>query len=97
MPNLIRHKRGHHSPPMLSHPVLRNAGTRLSLREREVRRYAEEEWEKLEPEDFGKYGPLMLPPCKVMTVMTVWNIKTTHRRNLLGTVITLSPTLVITA
>jgi hypothetical protein len=74
---------------MLSHPVLRNAGTRLSLREREVRRYAEEEWEKLEPEDFGKYGPLMLPPW---TVMTVWNIKTTHRRNLVGTVITLSPT-----
>ena len=36
MPNLIRHKRGHHPPPMLSYPVLRNAGTRLSLRERDI-------------------------------------------------------------
>ena len=36
MPNLIRYKRGHHPPPMLSYPVLRNAGTRLSLRERDI-------------------------------------------------------------
>jgi len=36
MLNLIRHKRGHHLPPMLSYPVLRNAGTRLSLRERDI-------------------------------------------------------------
>ena len=36
MPNLIRHKRGHHPPLMLSYLVLRNAGTRLSLRERDI-------------------------------------------------------------
>ena len=63
MPNLIRHKRGHHPPPMLSYPVLRNAGTRLSLREREVRKYAEEEWEKLEPEDFKKYNGHIRERC----------------------------------
>ena len=36
MPNLIRYKRGHHPPPMLSYPVLRNTETRLSLREHNI-------------------------------------------------------------
>ena len=36
MPNLIRHKRGHHLPPLLSYPVIQNAGTRLFLRERNI-------------------------------------------------------------
>ena len=36
MPKLIHHKRGHHPAPMLSYPVLQNAGTRLSLRERNI-------------------------------------------------------------
>ena len=36
MLNLIRYKRGHHLPLMLSYPVLQNAGTRLSSHERNI-------------------------------------------------------------
>ena len=35
MPNLIRQNRGHHPPP-LRYPVLRDPGTRLSFRERDI-------------------------------------------------------------
>jgi transposase len=35
MPNLIRHKRGHHPPP-IQYPRLRDPGTRLSYRERDI-------------------------------------------------------------
>ena len=36
MPNLIRRNRGHHPPPLLRYPVLRDLGTRLSFRGRDI-------------------------------------------------------------
>ena len=33
------------------------------MREREVRKYAEEDWEKLEPEDFKKYNGHIRERC----------------------------------
>ena len=36
MPNLVRRNNGHHPPPLLRYPVLRQPGTRLSARERDI-------------------------------------------------------------
>jgi len=35
MPNLIRQNRGHHPPP-IQYPILRDPGTQLSHRERDI-------------------------------------------------------------
>ena len=36
MPNLVRRNNGHYPPPLLCYPVLRQPGTRLSARERDI-------------------------------------------------------------